>query len=1311
MATEQDSDAQKKLARDLLQAVDNNDVTKVRSLLGQGADPNPQLYWSDEWADKMPPLHRACLEGYLEIVKTLVTHGARTDKGGGILNRTPLHYACLGGHKEVVQYLKEIGCSTDVRDKWGGTLLHDACGRGHIQLVKYLVEELKWDVDVTDNDGRTPLVWAVLMGNTEVADYLKSVVSTPEPDTPNGSEQLSSKDDPNLTSSIDIQNQTYLKKLDELMTDENNTIELHYLKTHFIGPSGLGKTTTRQRLVGSITNLSMLPEDQRKRCSTLLAECEQVLAFVDKSGTKLEFKASSSLEEETQFIFSYLMSCEPIEDSTVSPPKEQPTQETTVPKKQTQLKIDEAPKGPTPEPPEKVVKVTTVDVGKVVSRLRSIVGSGEYTKELLNKVLLNLVDIGGQPGFVEMFPFLSKGAGIFLVFFRLDKDLDDMCQVSYERGKDKITPYDSTYTSRETLSQILSAISHHTKIDSDIDREQCSKLGNLGSAEPVATLIGTFKDELAMQIKVDLLYEKCCASAKSVCKNDGTTASKSEGTTASKSNSTTASKSDGTTANNSDGTTASESDGTTASESDGTTANNSDGTTASESDGTTASESDSTTSSKSDGTTASKSQKEHDQKKAIRNILTRQKSDEYANVSAEDMAAIEQTVSQHLNSDTFKKDVQDRLEQKLTEKNEALTKITSKFEKLLSNPKDKKFIAVDNYEGTDSDMGPLREHLHGLFSSYFKDAKLRIRPQQLLFGVVLRKEFDIVSMEDCIRIGTEGLKMREKEVRFTVWYLDRYVGALIYHPEIKDKDGWFGNFVICNPQVVFNSLSVLVVNPLLELHSEKSIILFKEAERRNWILKGQFSLKTITRCHSEENHGVKKDQLIPVEKLLILLEHSHLLAKITTVVKEGLTTEKVETTFFIPAILQCASRKELTKSPPTGIDTPSPIKVTFDPQYVPIGVFCAMISELVSRGSKGKGILGMTWKLATDTSVKRNLVSFHIDESAKHFVTLIAHVDSYEIRIIRQNRNHTMHELCSYVLSTLLLVMKDISPLLTPIIAFDCYCGKHEDGSKLCLLTTGADPCFSCNSLSLHQECWFAEEVSKGDDVFLLALPFASDRELRDKNLSFEWSKRTPRVRGTENELKFKASSNSHFKGFISCEISKNQKPFFTVYHCLKESVEDTSSSETDELFADVKEVIKKIRSDWYSLAIELDIDYATRKSLEKDYRWVEPCFEAMLTHWVKRSSPPPSWSALVRALESPAIARGDIAATIKTKATSDISPDICPLTDCEGLSVDHHLRVVRTAAWEVRGTWRPLGEQLGVNEGTLDVSALLCVY
>ncbi len=40
-----------------------------------------------------------------------------------------------------------------------------------------------------------------------------------------------------------------------------------------------------------------------------------------------------------------------------------------------------------------------------------------------------------------------------------------------------------------------------------------------------------------------------------------------------------------------------------------------------------------------------------------------------------------------------------------------------------------------------------------------------------------------------------------------------------------------------------------------------------------------------------------------------------------------------------------------------------------------------------------------------------------------------------------------------------------------------------------------------------------------------------------------------------------------------------------------------------------------------------------------------------------------------------------------------------------EPLSVDCHLRVVRAAAWEVRAKWLFLGEELGIEEGTLDVS------
>ncbi len=40
-----------------------------------------------------------------------------------------------------------------------------------------------------------------------------------------------------------------------------------------------------------------------------------------------------------------------------------------------------------------------------------------------------------------------------------------------------------------------------------------------------------------------------------------------------------------------------------------------------------------------------------------------------------------------------------------------------------------------------------------------------------------------------------------------------------------------------------------------------------------------------------------------------------------------------------------------------------------------------------------------------------------------------------------------------------------------------------------------------------------------------------------------------------------------------------------------------------------------------------------------------------------------------------------------------------------EPLSVDCHLRVVRAAAWEVRKEWHSLGVELGIKEGTRNVS------
>ncbi len=80
----------------------NSDVSKVKSLLSHGVDPNhPECF----------PLHIACSFGHLEIVKALVEAGADTEKWDDD-GRCPVHCAALFDQKKVLVYLiRDCKCS------------------------------------------------------------------------------------------------------------------------------------------------------------------------------------------------------------------------------------------------------------------------------------------------------------------------------------------------------------------------------------------------------------------------------------------------------------------------------------------------------------------------------------------------------------------------------------------------------------------------------------------------------------------------------------------------------------------------------------------------------------------------------------------------------------------------------------------------------------------------------------------------------------------------------------------------------------------------------------------------------------------------------------------------------------------------------------------------------------------------------------------------------------------------------------------------------------------------------------------------
>ena len=759
------------------------------------------------------------------------------------------------------------------------------------------------------------------------------------------------------------------------MTDEN-TINLRYLKLFLVGPPGVGKTTTLERLRKEIENI--LSAGNKKISSTMFANCVQVLAFVSGNEADSEWLSSSNLDEEAQIIFRYLCSTSdqvsesPDEEEGDSAPheptpkmkvaaqsKEEPKRKIS-PRKTANPKKRPKKSGASKtasssdwhaQPSRQVDEPRYARVDDFLHRLKKSIKSGDYSAFLRlveESTLLNINDIGGQPGFLEMLPALSKGPALYLLFFDLCKALNQLYKIRFSRDDTSITPYDSEHTVEGILSQLLSAIAsvHCTSEPTPSGIERATqfkeKFEKFQSVTPVTTVIGTHKDQLEREVAEQIRLRN----------------------------------------------------------------------------------------------------------EALEKVTDK---DQLEREVAEQIRLRNEALEEVTDKDQLEREVAEQIRLK----NEALKKVTSKFSEIIANPDEKStFFAVDNYQGTEqSDIAPIRAHLHRLFSTHFRDASLPVRPAYLLFSIILRKEFCIATLEDCLEIGKRlGMRLKE-DVEFSLWYLHHCVGALMYYPKVPgDEDGWFREHIICSPQVVFDSISQLILASLRTLHSEGTCL---EYEREELIKKGQFSLQAIEKyCMNEKIVKMMENrELIPVRKLIQLLKSVNLLSLIT---RSGDKKNAKEPTYLLPAILPCATKEELTQPPQPDDNNPAPILIAFERGYVPTGVFCALITQLVSRGPGG--ILGLTWELE-EKCVKRNQILFNVD--SVHLVTLLSHESCYEVRVARRDDSHSLHELCTYVLSVILSVLKELYKHLITKIAFERPCEPHQcsttrDLNNLCILTEGS---------------------------------------------------------------------------------------------------------------------------------------------------------------------------------------------------------------------------------------------------------------
>ena len=310
------------------------------------------------------------------------------------------------------------------------------------------------------------------------------------------------------------------------------------------------------------------------------------------------------------------------------------------------------------------------------------------------------------------------------------------------------------------------------------------------------------------------------------------------------------------------------------------------------------------------------------------------------------------------------------------------------------------------------------------------DVSIPIRPAWLILSVILRKKFQVVSLSKCLEIS-KALHMDEEEVMSALWYLHHIVGSLMHYPNI---DSWFDENVICSPQVIFDSISQIIVASMRVLHSDTPV---RECFRRDWIERGLLSIEAI----EEASRTIQHQSFIPTDKLVKLLEHVNLLSQVK--VQDPLPgTPSVR--LFMPAILEFSTEQELGSPPQTDSDHPAPMFLVFKCGYVPTGVFCGLVTRIVSQGPLN--IFGEKWELKND-HVKRNKVSFLV--GGLNLVTLISHDTHYEIRIERRATSTSLSNLCSQVLTTILYILREGYNRLELNIAFECPC-DNQDQKHMC---------------------------------------------------------------------------------------------------------------------------------------------------------------------------------------------------------------------------------------------------------------------
>ena len=341
-------------------------------------------------------------------------------------------------------------------------------------------------------------------------------------------------------------------------------------------------------------------------------------------------------------------------------------------------------------------------------------------------------------------------------------------------------------------------------------------------------------------------------------------------------------------------------------------------------------------------------------------------------------------------------------ENEISEKDDALEKMfvgTKLYQEglLLKSTDGKFFFTIDNVCGTEeSEMSGIRKDIEQIIKIHFP--AVPIPASWLIFRIALHLlNKPVVSFAQCKGIAKELLI--SSCVKEVLWFFHHEIGSLMYYSDIPS----LSDIVICTPQIIFDCISKLIIDKFQ--YSNRAL---KSREVDDFYSKGEFSLSHISYCTDSAVGQLEEGSHLTPKQLVDLLKHCNILAEI----KPDQDTGQSEPKFIIPAVLKYASEEEL--KPPFVSATKIPLMFHFEGGFVPFGVFCASVANLIAR----QDVMSPRWRLicSNEIPVNRNKVTFSIDGS--FYATIISQPRCLKIFISRPPRarcRRSLSDICSIV--------------------------------------------------------------------------------------------------------------------------------------------------------------------------------------------------------------------------------------------------------------------------------------------------------